>query len=255
MTESTQASAPGVGRVAPDPPHPPRLDELRTALVLQREADAMIAEALDTRRSAIERAETLVREAQQATARAEEDAAAAAAKRIAAAREQADCLIAEAEERAHRITSEAQAEVTALRQDAAELRDCAMETLDAAELGLERARQTEENRERQLLVTRSEAIRMIESLEHVTATLDEMLEHVRSEVASARRALAQLDGDAASAVDDEPVPSVVLQWPHAPATTTVADPATTDASEAIQTSKHRRAEHGGRRGRLRKART
>lgn len=256
MTEPTRIPDPGVVPIAPDSPaaHTPRPDELLAALALQREADAMIAEALDTRRTAVERAETLVREAEHAAARAEEDAATAASRRIAAAREQADRLLAEAQDQAHQITSDAQAEVTAVRHEAADLRDTAQETLAAAELELERARRAEEHNERQLLATRTVAIRMIENLERVTATLDDMLERVRGEVASARGDLAQWHGDFASSETGGPAPSVVRQWPHDQGTPEMADSATTDAGEATETTKHRRVDTGSRRGRLRKAR-
>lgn len=254
MTEPTPTSAPDYATSAGGAEPPPRVDDLRAALVLQREADAMIAEALQTRRAALKRAEHLVREVEQAAARAEEDAAAASAKRIAEAHEEADRLLAEAQHQAGQITSDARTEVAALRRDAADLRDCAQETLEAAELEWEQARRTMAHQERRLAATRTEAFRMIEGLERVDATLDAMLERVRSEVASARRALAQLDGDVPSVDEAEPGPSVVLQWPRPPAPTPAPPPASPDASAADQASKHRRADSGGRSGRLRRAR-
>jgi hypothetical protein len=211
----------------------PALDDLRAALVLQREADAMIAEALDTKRSAIERAEALVRRAEQTAARAEEDATAVAAERIAAAHAQAEQLLAEAEEEARRITIDAKDEVDALRHDAAELRLSAQETIDEAERELERVRESEERREQQLRALRTETIRLIEGLEHVTTMLDEMLDEM-------------LD-------TGEPAPSVVVQWPHTPPAADLAA-SMTDGGEALRPSKHRRADAGPRRGLLRKAR-
>jgi hypothetical protein len=256
MTDPTPNPDPGVVPIVPDSAvaHTSRLDELLAALELQREADAMIAEALDTRRAAVERAETLVRDAEQAAARAEEDAATAASRRIAAAREQADRLLAEAQDQAQQITSDAQAEVTAVRHEAADLRDSAQETLAAAELELEHMRRAKEHHDRQLLATRTVAIRLIENLERVTATLDDMLERVRVEVASARRDLAQVHGDFASSEAGGPTPSVVLQWPHDQGTSEMADSATTNADEATGMTKHRRMINRSRRGRLRKAR-
>jgi cell division septum initiation protein DivIVA len=256
MTDPTPNRDPGVVPIGPDSSeaHGPRLDELRDALELQREADAMIAEALDTRRAAVVRAETLVREAEQAAARAEEDAAAAASRRIDAAREQADRLLAEAQDQAHQITSDAQTEVTAVRHEAADLRDSAQETIEAAELEWERARRAEEHHEQRLLATQTVAVRMIDNLEQVTATLEDMLERVRGEVASARRDLAQLHGDVASAEAGGPAPSVVLPWPHDQEPPEVADSASRDVGEATETSKHRRFAARNRRGPLRKAR-
>ncbi|KAA1425830.1 hypothetical protein [Nocardioides antri] len=254
MTDSPLNPTPGVVPIVPDPPatDAASIEDLRAALVLQQEADALVAEALETKRSALERAETLVREAEHAAARAEEEAATAAAQRIATAREEADRLLLEAQDQAARITREAHAEVAALRHDAADLRSSAKETVEAAERELERVRSGEAERERQLLATRAEAVRMIEALERVAVTLDDELERVRAEVASARRNLAQLPGD----VDTSSVvsPSVVLQWPHqVPAQ--VADPASTDPDEAMRGSKHRRGDAGSRRGLLRKTRT
>lgn len=256
MTDSSNtAPATGVAPIVPDSSaaDAPNIDDLRAALMLQRESDLMIAEALATKRSALERAETFVREAEQAAARAEEEAEAAATQRIAAAREEADRLLAEAQDRADQIASDAQAEVTALRRDAADLRTSAQETLQAAEVELERVRDAEAERERQLSATRAEATRMIDALEHVAATLDGELAMVRAEVESARRNLTQLLVQSDSSEADGASPSVVLQWPHqqAPAGD---EPKPTEADEATQVSSNPR-ESGNRRGFLRKTRT
>jgi chromosome segregation ATPase len=253
MTDSTPSSVPGLPLDRDDSTiHAASLDELRVALVLQREADEMIAEALETRRSAVERAAALVREAEQTAARAEADAASAAAQRIAAAREQADRILAEAQD-PDQIASDAHADITALRHDAADLRDSAQETLEAAGLELERARQATENRERQVLAVLAEAIRTFEHLEGVTASLDDVLARVRDEVAAARSDFARLHSDFAAAHANATAGSVVLQWPH-PGTHAAQDPATADGEEATPTSKHRRIDAGSRRGRLRKGR-
>lgn len=252
MTDSPPTPTPAVVPIAPDPPAaaPPTIGDLRAALALQQEADLMIAETLETRRSALERVESLMREAERAAARAEKEAATAATQRLAAAREEADRVLGEAQVRAAQITSEAGTEVTALRADAAELRDSAQETLEAAEMELERARGVAAQRERQLLAAR---IRTMENLERVAAAIDHELEAVRAEVDAAKRNLAQSSGDVGASTGDDASPSVVLQWPHHLAPAQVADP--TDTEEAAERSKHRRRDPGGRRGLLRKART
>lgn len=257
MTDSTPTPDPDVVPIVPDShgAHLPSPDELHAALEIQREADAMIAEALDTRRAAVERAEALVREAERAAARAEEDAATAASRRIAAAREQADRLLAEAEHQAQQITSDAHAEVTEVRHVAADLRDSAQETLAAAELELAHARRAEERHEQRLFATETVAIRMIESLERVTATLDDMLEWVEDEVASARRELARLHGDFASPAAGGPAPPSVLRRADDQGSPETAGSATRDAPEATGMTKHRRSDTGRRRGRLHKTRT
>ncbi|MDQ4051209.1 MAG: hypothetical protein M3237_00725 [Actinomycetota bacterium] len=276
MTDPTPNSDPGAVPIVPDSSaaHTSRLDELRAALELQREADAMIAEALDTRRAAVDRAETLVRDAEQAAARAEENAATAASSRIAAAREEADRLLAEAQDQAQQITSDAQAEVTSVRNEAADLRESAQETLAAAELELEGTQRAKEHHERQLLATRTVASRLTERLERVAATLDDMLATVRGEVASARRDLGQVHGDCASSDAGGPTPSLVLQWPHDQGIAEAADSAMADSEaadseaadseatngdaangdEASGMTKHRRMITRGRRGRLRRTR-
>lgn len=259
MTDPTWNSEPGapVERETPSSSRP-RLDELRAGLVLQREADAMIAEALETKKSALQRAEALVREAQQAAAQADQDAAEAAARRIAAARGEADRIVADARVQADEITSSAHAEVSALRDDAAELRDNAQQTIEAAELELEHARQAAEHRERQLLAALSEAARTVEHLERTTGTLEEMLAQVRGEIVSARQDLARLYDDFAPPEPEEPGSSVVLPWPHpheASGTAEDVESATTDEAEAIRSSKHPRFDSGRRRGLLRRARS